>query len=76
MLKLGYKLMCEEHGPKALVANAQRAEAAGFEFADWLAKASMPMGEPKQLDEAWRTRLAVDIKKAPSFATLLPAGGR
>ena len=33
MLKLGYKLMSEEHGPKDLVANAQRAEAAGFDFA-------------------------------------------
>jgi G6PDH family F420-dependent oxidoreductase len=33
MLKLGYKLMSEEHGPAALVRNAQRAEQAGFEFA-------------------------------------------
>lgn len=33
MIKLGYKLMSEEHGPAALVANAQRAEAAGFDFA-------------------------------------------
>ena len=33
MLKLGYKLMSEEHGPKDLVANSQRAEAAGFDFA-------------------------------------------
>ena len=33
MLKLGYKLMSEEHGPKALVANARRAEEAGFDFA-------------------------------------------
>ncbi|HKR86968.1 MAG TPA: TIGR03557 family F420-dependent LLM class oxidoreductase [Phenylobacterium sp.] len=32
MVKFGYKLMTEEHGPKALVANAQRAEAAGFDF--------------------------------------------
>src|SRR5689334_4803571 len=33
MLKLGYKLMSEEHGPVALVRNAQRAEQAGFDFA-------------------------------------------
>jgi hypothetical protein len=29
MLKLGYKLMSEEHAPKDLVRNAQRAEDAG-----------------------------------------------
>jgi G6PDH family F420-dependent oxidoreductase len=33
MLKLGYKLMSEEHGPADLVRNAKRAEQAGFEFA-------------------------------------------
>ena len=33
MVKLGYKLMSEEHGPAELVRNAKRAEAAGFEFA-------------------------------------------
>jgi G6PDH family F420-dependent oxidoreductase len=33
MIKLGYKLMSEEHGPSALVRNAQRAEEAGFDFA-------------------------------------------
>jgi len=33
MVKLGYKLMTEEHGPKQLVADARRAEAAGFDFA-------------------------------------------
>lgn len=33
MLKLGYKLMSEEHGPRALVRNAQAAEDAGFDFA-------------------------------------------
>ncbi|MGE5269470.1 MAG: TIGR03557 family F420-dependent LLM class oxidoreductase [Thiohalocapsa sp.] len=33
MIKLGYKLMSEEHGPAALVRNAVRAERAGFEFA-------------------------------------------
>ena len=33
MLKLGYKLMAEEHGPSDLVRNAQRAEQAGFDFA-------------------------------------------
>jgi G6PDH family F420-dependent oxidoreductase len=32
MTKFGYKLMTEEHGPKALVENAVRAEAAGFDF--------------------------------------------
>jgi G6PDH family F420-dependent oxidoreductase len=31
--QFGYKLMSEEHGPRALVENAVRAEAAGFEFA-------------------------------------------
>jgi len=31
-MKFGYKLMTEEHGPKALVANAVRAEQAGFDF--------------------------------------------
>jgi len=38
MLKLGYKLMSEEHGPADLVRNAQRAEQAGFDFAaiPWL----------------------------------------
>src|SRR5437588_1864848 len=33
MIKLGYKLMSEEHGPLALVRNAKRAEQAGFDFA-------------------------------------------
>jgi G6PDH family F420-dependent oxidoreductase len=33
MVKLGYKLMSEEHGPSDLVRNAQRAEDAGFDFA-------------------------------------------
>jgi G6PDH family F420-dependent oxidoreductase len=33
MVKLGYKLMAEEHGPADLVRNAQRAEEAGFDFA-------------------------------------------
>jgi G6PDH family F420-dependent oxidoreductase len=32
MVKFGYKLMTEEHGPAALVDNALRAEAAGFDF--------------------------------------------
>jgi G6PDH family F420-dependent oxidoreductase len=32
MVKFGYKLMSEEHGPTRLVENAQRAEAAGFDF--------------------------------------------
>lgn len=31
-MKFGYKLMTEEHGPKELVENARRAEAAGFDF--------------------------------------------
>jgi hypothetical protein len=33
MLRLGYKLMSEEHGPKQLVKNAALAEKAGFDFA-------------------------------------------
>jgi alkanesulfonate monooxygenase SsuD/methylene tetrahydromethanopterin reductase-like flavin-dependent oxidoreductase (luciferase family) len=33
MMKFGYKLMSEEHGPSALVRNAVRAERAGFQFA-------------------------------------------
>lgn len=32
MLKLGYKLMSEEHGPTDLIRNAERAEEAGFDF--------------------------------------------
>lgn len=32
MPSFGYSLMCEEHHPTELVANAQRAEAAGFDF--------------------------------------------
>lgn len=32
MAKFGYKLMTEEHGPKALVDNALLAESAGFDF--------------------------------------------
>jgi G6PDH family F420-dependent oxidoreductase len=32
MIKLGYKLMSEEHGPADLVRNAARAEQAGFDF--------------------------------------------
>src|SRR3954447_6637997 len=32
MAKYGYTLMCELHGPKELVAQAQAAEAAGFDF--------------------------------------------
>lgn len=32
MVKFGYKLMTEEHPPLALVENARRAEAAGFDF--------------------------------------------
>jgi G6PDH family F420-dependent oxidoreductase len=33
MIRLGYKLMSEEHGPADLVRNARRAEEAGFDFA-------------------------------------------
>ena len=33
MLKVGYKLMSEEHGGSDLVRNARHAERAGFEFA-------------------------------------------
>ncbi len=33
MIKLGYKLMSEEHGPNDLVRNVKRAEQAGFDFA-------------------------------------------
>ncbi len=33
MVKLGYKLMAEEHSPRALLRNAVAAEAAGFDFA-------------------------------------------
>lgn len=33
MIKLGYKLMSEEHGPKELVRNLQHAEEAGFDLA-------------------------------------------
>jgi len=33
VIQLGYKLMSEEHGPRVLVANACRAEDAGFDFA-------------------------------------------
>ncbi|CAN7509518.1 TIGR03557 family F420-dependent LLM class oxidoreductase [Phenylobacterium sp. LjRoot219] len=32
MVRYGYKLMTEEHGPSALVENAMRAEDAGFDF--------------------------------------------
>jgi G6PDH family F420-dependent oxidoreductase len=32
MLKVGYKLMSEEHGPAELIHNATRAEEAGFDF--------------------------------------------
>ncbi len=32
MVRLGYKLMSEEHGPRDLIENAVRAEAAGFDF--------------------------------------------
>jgi G6PDH family F420-dependent oxidoreductase len=32
MVKYGYKLMTEEHGPSALVENARRAEEGGFDF--------------------------------------------
>ncbi len=32
MVRFGYKLMSEEHGPRALIENAVRAEAAGFDF--------------------------------------------
>jgi G6PDH family F420-dependent oxidoreductase len=32
MVQFGYKLMSEEHGPRALVANAVKAEEAGFDF--------------------------------------------
>jgi coenzyme F420-dependent glucose-6-phosphate dehydrogenase len=33
MVKIGYSLSSEEHGPQALVRNARRAEEAGFSFA-------------------------------------------
>jgi len=32
-MKLGYKLMSEEHGPAGLIRNAKRAEQVGFDFA-------------------------------------------
>ena len=33
MLRIGYKLMSEEHGPADLIRNARRAEEVGFDFA-------------------------------------------
>lgn len=33
MVEIGYKLACEEHGPRELVCNARQAEDAGFAFA-------------------------------------------
>jgi G6PDH family F420-dependent oxidoreductase len=33
MVRFGYALSCEEHAPRTLVANARRAEEAGFDFA-------------------------------------------
>ena len=32
MVQIGYKLMTEEHGPRALLENAKRAEQLGFDF--------------------------------------------
>jgi hypothetical protein len=32
MIRIGYKLMSEEHGPRALVHNAVAAEQAGFDY--------------------------------------------
>jgi alkanesulfonate monooxygenase SsuD/methylene tetrahydromethanopterin reductase-like flavin-dependent oxidoreductase (luciferase family) len=50
MIRLGYKLMSEEHGPGGLVRNAARAEQAGFDFAaisdhfsPWLEQGHAPL---------------------------------
>jgi len=52
MIKLGYKLMSEEHGPADLVRNAARAEQAGFDYA--AISTTSPPG--------WRSRV---IRRSP-----------
>ena len=67
MLKLGYKLMSEEHGPKDLVANAERADAAGFDFA------AMPDHFFPWIDEQGHSPLAWSVLGAIAQATKRPA---
>ena len=55
MLKLGYKLMSEEHGPTDLVRNAQRAEQAGFDFAAISDHTSFP-GSRSKATRRWLGR--------------------
>src|SRR5437763_15299008 len=53
MFKLGYKLMSEEHGPAALVRNAQRAEQAGFDIAALSDHVSPWLEEQRHAPPAW-----------------------
>jgi G6PDH family F420-dependent oxidoreductase len=53
MIKLGYKLMSEEHGPADLVRNARRAEEAGFDFAAISDHFSPWLGEQGHAPLAW-----------------------
>jgi alkanesulfonate monooxygenase SsuD/methylene tetrahydromethanopterin reductase-like flavin-dependent oxidoreductase (luciferase family) len=58
--RYGYTLLCEQPGPKDLVANAQRAEDAGFEFAvisdhyfPWLDEMKHSLDEFRKAIRAW-----------------------
>ncbi len=53
MIKLGYKLMSEEHGPSDLVRNAVGAEEAGFEFAAISDHFSPWLDEQNHAPHAW-----------------------
>lgn len=64
MLKLGYKLMSEEHGPADLVRNAKRAEDAGFDFA--AISDHFSPGSKSKVMRRWRGRCLVPSPKRPS----------
>ncbi len=62
MIKFGYKLMSEEHGPAELVRNAVRAEQVGFDFAaisdhffPWLEEQGIRRS-PGRCSVRWRMR--------------------
>jgi G6PDH family F420-dependent oxidoreductase len=63
MIKLGYKLMSEEHGPADLVRNARRAEQAGFDFA------AISYHFSPWLDEQGHAPLAWSVLGALAYAT-------
>ena len=63
MTRFGYKLMSEEHPPRALVENARHAEESGFDFVDHLVLIGVGPDQQGFL-RFWRDQLAPRLRAA------------